>query len=116
MFHLDPFCESVRTHVRTATNGIFWAPKGAQVQFRGGYIPRKPYKICVKSTKLRKGILEITSLTHGQEIDEEMAKKIVEAEPSWISFSFDGIEDTYNSIRTPTKYKGKNYNGERDYR
>ena len=57
-----------------------------------------------------KGILEITSLTHGQEIDEDMAKKIVEAEPSWISFSFDGIEDTYNSIRTPTKWKGKNYN------
>ena len=34
-----------------------------------------------------KGILEITSLTHGQLIDEKMAKKIVEAEPSWISFS-----------------------------
>ena len=53
------------------------------------------------------GILEITAITHGQLIDQEMAEKIVDAEPSWISFSFDGIGENYNKIRTPTKYKGK---------
>ncbi len=57
----------------------------------------------------KKGILEITSLTHGQQINEDMASKIIDADPSWISFSFDGIKDVYNSIRTPTKYKNKNY-------
>lgn len=53
------------------------------------------------------GILEITAITHGQLIDEEMAERIVDAEPSWISFSFDGIGENYNKIRTPTKFKGK---------
>ena len=56
-----------------------------------------------------KGILEITSLTHGQQINEKMALKIIDADPSWISFSFDGINDVYNSIRTPTKFKNKSY-------
>ena len=59
----------------------------------------------------KKGILETTSLTHGQLIDEALAKKIVLAEPSWISFSIDGMDDTYNKIRTPpTKLKDKSYN------
>ena len=58
-----------------------------------------------------KGILEITSLTHGQLIDEKMAKKIVEAEPSWISFSIDGLDEKYNEIRTPAnKLNDKSYN------
>ena len=58
-----------------------------------------------------KGILEITSLTHGQLINDEMAKKIVEAEPSWISFSIDGLNDKYNEIRTPAnKLNDKGYN------
>jgi len=58
-----------------------------------------------------KGILEITSLTHGQLIDEKMAKKIVEAEPSWISFSIDGLDKKYNEIRTPVnKLNDKSYN------
>lgn len=49
----------------------------------------------------KKGILEITSLTHGQLIDEEMARGLVEAEPSWISISLDGVYEAYNKIRTP---------------
>ena len=48
----------------------------------------------------QKGILETTSLTHGQFIDDEMAEKIVLANPSWISFSIDGIFEVYNKIRT----------------
>lgn len=49
----------------------------------------------------RRGILEITAITHGQNIDDAMAAAIVAAEPSWISFSVDGMEDDYNKIRTP---------------
>jgi len=48
-----------------------------------------------------KGILERNSLTHGQMIDDRLAEKIVLAEPSWISFSIDGLYATYNKIRTP---------------
>ena len=58
----------------------------------------------------KKGILEITSLTNGQMIDEEMAKAIVKAEPSWISISIDGLEENYRMIRTPANKKGKDYN------
>ena len=58
----------------------------------------------------KKGILEITSLTNGQMIDEEMAKAIVEAEPSWISISVDGLEENYRKIRTPANKKGNDYN------
>ena len=57
-----------------------------------------------------KGILERNSLTHGQLIDENMAEKIVLAEPSWISFSIDGMYQTYNKIRTPpNKLKDSTY-------
>ena len=38
-------------------------------------------------------------------IDEEMAKAIVRAEPSWISISLDGLEENYRKIRTPANKK-----------
>ena len=57
-----------------------------------------------------KGVLEITCLTHGQLINAEMAKKIVEAEPTWINFSIDGLEKNYNKIRTPANKLDKNHN------
>jgi hypothetical protein len=49
----------------------------------------------------QKGILEITSLTNGFNIDEDMVHAIVDAEPSWLSVSIDGLGDTYNRIRFP---------------
>lgn len=55
----------------------------------------------VLSYARKRGILEITSLTNGRNIDENMAEAIVEAEPSWISFSVDGLEEAYNQIRRP---------------
>ena len=36
-------------------------------------------------------------------IIEELIKKIVQAQPSWISFSIDGLDKAYNKIRKPTK-------------
>lgn len=56
------------------------------------------------------GILEVNSLTHGQLIDEKMAEEIVLAQPSWISFSIDGMREEYNKIRTPAnKLDDKDY-------
>jgi sulfatase maturation enzyme AslB (radical SAM superfamily) len=57
-----------------------------------------------------KGILEVSSLTNGQLIDEEMARQIVDAEPNWINFSIDGMETAYNKIRTPRNKIGTDYN------
>ena len=56
------------------------------------------------------GILEVNSLTHGQLIDEKMAEEIVLAEPSWISFSIDGMNEDYNKIRTPANKLNTEYN------
>ncbi len=56
-----------------------------------------------------KGILEITSLSHGQLLDDEMIAGIVAAEPSWLSFSIDGMGEVYNKIRTPRNKKKDDY-------
>ncbi len=59
----------------------------------------------------KKGILEVTSLTNGGLITEEMAEQLIEAEPSWVSFSIDGLEKNYNKIRTPlNKLNDPNFN------
>ena len=58
-----------------------------------------------------KNFLEVTSLTHGQNITDELIEDILDAQPNWISFSVDGLEEEYNKIRTPrNKRNDKNYN------
>jgi len=51
----------------------------------------------------KKNILEITCLTNGRSIDKYLAKRIVKAQPNWISFSIDGIGEVYNKIRKSKK-------------
>ena len=58
-----------------------------------------------------KKILETTCLTHGQLIDENLAKVLVESKLSWINYSIDGLENEYNKIRTPRNKKNdKSFN------
>jgi MoaA/NifB/PqqE/SkfB family radical SAM enzyme len=57
----------------------------------------------------KRGILEVSSLTHGQMIDEKMAEQIVEAEPNWINVSIDGLGEVYNKIRTPKNKQETDY-------
>jgi MoaA/NifB/PqqE/SkfB family radical SAM enzyme len=64
----------------------------------------------VLSYAKKRGILEITSLTNGHFVGKKMASEIIKAEPSWISFSVDGMEENYNKIRTPGNKVGTNYN------
>lgn len=54
-----------------------------------------------------KGILEVTSLTNGSMFKQSTIEGIVNAEPNWISFSIDGLEENYNKIRTPVNKKNK---------
>ena len=57
----------------------------------------------------KKGILEVTSLTNGRLMTEELVKKIVDAQPNWISFSVDGLGKTYDKVREQVKTdKGQN--------
>lgn len=55
----------------------------------------------------QQGVLEITSLTNGFAIDEDMARAIVAAEPSWLSFSLDGLGEIYNRIRFGNSRRGE---------
>ncbi len=58
-----------------------------------------------------KNFLEVTSLTHGQNLTDNLIEDILEAQPNWISFSVDGLEEEYNKIRTPRNKKNdENYN------
>ena len=54
---------------------------------------------------VKKGILEVTSLTHGQNFSDNFCEKLVSAQPNWISFSIDGFGENYNKIRTPQNKK-----------
>ncbi|MGE4297643.1 MAG: radical SAM/SPASM domain-containing protein [Desulfovibrionaceae bacterium] len=47
------------------------------------------------------GMLEVTCLTNGRLLREADLEAMVEAEPNWINFSVDGLEDAYNKIRAP---------------
>lgn len=51
----------------------------------------------------KKGILEVTSLTNGRLMTEELVKKIVDAQPNWISFSVDGLGEVYDKVREQVK-------------
>ena len=58
-----------------------------------------------------KNFLEVTSLTHGQSLTDQLMDDIIDAQPNWISFSVDGLEEEYNKIRTPRNKKNdKEYN------
>jgi len=51
----------------------------------------------------KKGILEVTSLTNGRALTVKLIKKIVLAQPNWISFSIDGMGANYDKIRKSVK-------------
>ena len=53
----------------------------------------------VLSYAREKGVLEVTSLTNGRMLDDELIRKIVLAQPNWLSFSIDGLGETYAKIR-----------------
>ncbi|MBL09021.1 MAG: hypothetical protein CL402_00640 [Acidiferrobacteraceae bacterium] len=51
----------------------------------------------------KKGILEITSLTNGRIMSLELIEKMVKAQPNWLSFSIDGLEEEYGKVRKAVK-------------
>jgi len=59
---------------------------------------------CVSYAK-QKGIKEVSTLTNGLKLDEEMFKEIVKAGIDWITISFDGLGEVYERIRRPAKYE-----------
>ena len=51
------------------------------------------------------GIKEVAMLSNAERMTPELSKGIIEAGLDWISFSFDGMADTYNIIRAPAIFE-----------
>lgn len=60
----------------------------------------------IEAVKLAKdkGIKEVSFLTNGSRLDLEYFKKLVKANVDLITVSIDGMDDTYNMIRSPLKF------------
>ena len=63
----------------------------------------------------QKGIKEVSLLTHGGFLNPEKFEEIMKAGMDWITFSIDGMGETYEKIRNPLKFdetvkKIKTYN------
>lgn len=50
------------------------------------------------------GVKEVWINTHGGNLTEEFTRKLLAAKPDWITVSFDGLGEMYESIRKPLKY------------
>jgi sulfatase maturation enzyme AslB (radical SAM superfamily) len=75
-----------------------------RLSFRGESFLHKRIVDCVRYAK-QKGIEEVSTLTNGLRLDEEMFKQMMEAGIDWITISFDGMGETYEEIRRPAKYQ-----------
>lgn len=51
------------------------------------------------------GIKEISTLTNGSKLELDYFKKIVDAGIDWITISIDGLDNEYEKIRKPLKFK-----------
>jgi sulfatase maturation enzyme AslB (radical SAM superfamily) len=75
-----------------------------RLSFRGESFLHKRIVDCVRYAK-QKGIKEVSTLTNGLRLDEDMFKQLMEAGIDWITISFDGLDETYEEIRRPAKYQ-----------
>jgi len=83
-----------------AAGGVY----SIRLSFRGESFLHKRIVDCVRYAK-QKGIKEVSTLTNGVRLDEEMFKEIMDAGIDWITISFDGLGATYEQIRSPAKYQ-----------
>ncbi len=50
------------------------------------------------------GIKEVWINTNGGKLSEELSRELMRAKVDWITMSFDGLRDVYESVRRPLKY------------
>ncbi len=74
-----------------------------RLSLRGESFLHKRIVDCIRYAK-QKGIKEVSSLTNGLRLDEEMFTEAMEAGLDWISISIDGMGETYEAIRKPAKF------------
>ena len=82
-----------------AAGGVY----SIRLSFRGESFLHKRIVDCVRYAK-SKGIKEVSTLTNGLKLDEDMFREMMEAGIDWITISFDGLGKTYEEIRRPAEY------------
>ena len=83
-----------------AAGGVY----SIRLSFRGESFLHKRFLECVRYAK-QKGIKEVSTLTNGLRLDEQMFRDLMDAGMDWITISFDGLGETYEKIRHPAKYQ-----------
>lgn len=83
-----------------ASGGVY----SVRLSFRGESFIHKDIVECIKYAKDR-GIKEVSTLTNGLRLDEEMFTKIMNAGLDWLTISFDGLGNTYEEIRRPAIFE-----------
>ncbi len=83
-----------------AAGGVY----SVRLSFRGESFLHPRIVDCIRYAK-KKGLREVSTLTNGLRLDEEMFRKVMEAGMDWITISFDGLGETYEKIRHPAKYE-----------
>ncbi len=82
-----------------AAGGVY----SIRLSFRGEAFLHPRIVDAVRHAK-RAGIREVSSLTNGERIDEAMFAELMEAGLDWLTFSVDGLGETYEKIRRPAKF------------
>lgn len=74
-----------------------------RLSLRGEATLHKNFIDCIKYAK-DKGIKEVSTLTHGGNLDLDFFKKAVDAGIDWFTISIDGVDEEYNKIRKPLTF------------
>lgn len=83
-----------------AEGGVY----SVRLSFRGESFLHKNIVDCIRYAK-DQGIKEVSSLTNGLRLDEKMFTEVMEAGIDWLTISIDGIGETYDKIRKPSKFE-----------
>ena len=74
-----------------------------RLSLRGEATLHKNFIECIQYAK-EKGIKEVSTLTHGGNLDLGFFKQCANAGIDWFSISIDGTDEEYNRIRKPLKF------------
>jgi len=75
-----------------------------RLSLRGESTLHPKFVECVKYAK-DSGIKEVSFLTNGSRLTADFFETVLEAGADWITVSVDGLNDTYDGIRKPLKFK-----------
>jgi len=75
-----------------------------RLSLRGESTLNRDFIKCVEYAK-KKGIKEVSTLTHGKKFTGDYLRKCVEAGIDWITISIDGTGEIYNKIRFPLTWE-----------